>query len=455
MTEAIEQTLTHKTQEAPKTREKLSDEEMGNLLSAVGNHEAKALTLILMRNGNIYTGGDLYREALNAQGQNKGWIMSKRIPFNYCSYTLAPIGLVAKETLNPDLSIYGYQITEKGRGLGIPLAGLLLDFSERHNIPLNLLFGATGSPSELDTVQTEEGDDIEFRKRAPSTTLRMFYELLTSELPIREKDLGAGMGEDFATVLLGHLVRLSKLGLIQYDAIKKNRHFSSYRLSAVIPEGELPAYRDQPTLTKLVFDILRNNPDQYLAIQDVYDLLSKGQKERLKNREVIRSQISNTLSFLAKHKYADREKFYHDRQSEINITDEQKAVLTELLEIMFRFQNQDKEIFEKGRKLAQEIIVKPDRVSKLLRRAREASSRANQSPQEETQGKIVSIVLSFPNGITTKGIQQLLEERYDKRIGVERINRLSSILVTNGTIKVEKEGNLNRFYPNSKDSSAS
>ena len=448
MPEVVEQNIIRKTPEAPKAREKLSDEQMGNLLSAIGNHEAKAITLILMRSEAIYDMRSLHREVLNSQGNNKGWIMNKAVPFGYCSQSLAPIGLVAMEIINPDLSTYGYAITKDGKELGIPLAGLLLDFSEKYNVSLHLLFGATISRSKLKTIQTKEGEYIEFKTRAPSTTLKILYELLTSpNLPIRDVDITKGIGSINMSAVNNHLARLSKLSLIQRDTVEIRKPFSRYKLATVIPQGELPIHRNDSTLTKSVFDVLKNCPGQYLTAEDIYNFFPKERKEKWKNKNDLRRHISAVLFFLAKHKYADIERFHQSKQSEINITDEQRIVLTELLEIIDRFQAQDEEILEKGRSLAGEIISNPQKVSNLLKRAKEASGNANQSSLDETQEHILSIIRSKPNGVTNKEIGKLLEKEYDKRLGKGWIMHLTFLLRKQGRIDVKKEGIVNTFFP--------
>lgn len=449
MVERIEQQR-QLTPEQPRARERLSDEQMGNLLSAVGNHEAKAITLILMRNGNIYDRGNLYREVLNSQGKNKGWIIDRHGPLQYCSHSLAPIGLVAMEIINPDLSIYGYAITEDGKELGIPLAGLLLDFSERHNIPLNLLFGSTVSNSKEKTTQIEEGE-VRFRKRPPLTTLKILYELLTSpNLPIRSVDLQKRIGEN-ASFDVPRLEKLSKLILIQYNAVESNKPYTAYKLSGSIPEGELPIGYAGRIFTKSVFDIFKNHPDDYLTIGDVYNLLPKEQKEGLKSEKSARVRISQALSSLAKHKYVNLEKFGFGKRSEINLTDEQRTILTELLVIIDRFQDQDPEILEEGRKFARKIISSPKRVSNLLIRAKEASAFANRSSRSETYDYILSILDSHPQGLTNKEIQKLFEEEYDKKLSIGGINVLTFALGKQDSLRVEKHGLVKRYFPKIED----
>lgn len=451
MSEGITQ-IQQPTPEQLKPRERLPDEEMGNLVSSVGNNEAKAITLILMRNGNVYDKKGLHKEILNAQGKNKTWDIGHSATFDYCSETFSPIGLVAKEALDFDLSVYGYAITDKGKELGIPLAGLLLDFSQRHNVPLVLLLGATQSPSKKKIAQTEKGKstDIEFKKRAPSTTLKIFYELITSpDLPIGEEELGRRIGEGNPSAVLEHLRRLAQLGVVQYEATGANEPYSCYKLSSEIPEEELPVYGESPILTQAVFDILlrysKEYPDQFLTREDAYNLLPQERKDKW-GKNNLKNALSQTLSLLNEHGFAVVEKFHLGKQSEINITDEQRIMLTEFLEIMYRFQNRDPEILEKGKMLAEGIITNPQEIASLMKRAKEASRQANTSPSEETQARILSIISAHP-GITNKEIQILLRQNYGKELGIVSARELSHLLIGKGDTRVEKVGSVSKFYP--------
>lgn len=443
MTEGINNDIKSVIPEQNKPREKLSDEQMGNLLSSVGNSEAKAITLILMGNGNVYDGASLHKEILYAQRKRKTWDISSTSLFDYCSKTFSRIGgLVEMRIMNPDLSAYGYAITDKGKYLGIPLAGLLLDFSERHNVSMELFLGATKSLSQKRIVQTGEGEEIEFKKRAPLTTLKIFRELLAEpNLPIKEKDLAERIGEvAFPRSLLRHLRRLSTLGIIEYETIEANKPYVLRKRSSKMREEKLPA------LTGLIMDILDNNPDRTLTRNDIYDLLSQEEKRKWKE-DVLKGHISTSLSFLSKRGYADIGKFNREKHSEINLTDKQRALLTEFLEIIDRFQNQDQEIVEMGKGLAKEIVSDPQKVATLMGRAKEASSQGNRSSQEETLLNILSIISSKPN-ITNKGIQILLNQDYHKKLGMNSISAFSYLLLQRGDIRAETDGSVSKFYPN-------
>lgn len=54
-------------------RERLSQEETGNLLASFGNNEAKALLVAKMQPGVIYTKAKLQQLFNSAQGEHPGW----------------------------------------------------------------------------------------------------------------------------------------------------------------------------------------------------------------------------------------------------------------------------------------------------------------------------------------------------------------------------------------------
>lgn len=81
--------------EATKGKESLSQKELENLIVSMGNSEAKALTLLLMKPGQIYTVVGLQKEILAAQGAKPGWKTSFNVCYGYCFDSFEPIGLVA------------------------------------------------------------------------------------------------------------------------------------------------------------------------------------------------------------------------------------------------------------------------------------------------------------------------------------------------------------------------
>lgn len=424
-------------QEIPKIREqqqkeRLSDEEMGNLISALGNHEAKAIVLCLMTPGIIYPRYDLYRAVIQAQGQNKGWRMDHRGPFQYCEASLSPIGLVTREAINPDLSTYGYMKTEYGDEIGVSLAGLLLDFSLRHpDFSLQDFFGRTGSSS------VQKIGEMEYKKRAPTTRLKIFWELLTSNLPLRATDITERIGESSEENVGLHLSELAGRGLISYVALKYGEAQAFYRLSETPPSSEPEAYRRDRGLTSFVYKVLRGDGSSEWsaeAIQERYQQYLEAQAKPLPGSEVnLKSRISSILSHLAQKGYARRGKFTGGKiHSEANLTGGQREVLLELVTLIDRFQNQDPTILELGKRLTNRIIANPERVSLLLIKAREHSNLASRRPGQEIADDILRIISSRPDW-TTEQIRKALEEE-GRRLSTNYIHALIRPLITNRRI---------------------
>jgi hypothetical protein len=79
-----------------------------------------------MQPGHVYSCSDLRRLMHERQGQPLIWRLSPSLAFEYCAHSLAPIGLVTQEVLDPaDLSTYGYIKTPYGQEKGEALAGHL------------------------------------------------------------------------------------------------------------------------------------------------------------------------------------------------------------------------------------------------------------------------------------------------------------------------------------------
>jgi hypothetical protein len=111
--------------EVGEDREKISDEELGNLISSLGNNEAKALTLAIMKKNIVYSASDLRHALIDIQGKPPAWQIGGRTAFDYCIWSLAPIGLVAREVQDPGKDTYGYVKTRYGEQMGDSLSGLL------------------------------------------------------------------------------------------------------------------------------------------------------------------------------------------------------------------------------------------------------------------------------------------------------------------------------------------
>jgi hypothetical protein len=224
--------------EIPRNTEgKLPEAKIFDLLSSVGNAENKALELIVMREGVIYSSSAQDREMINRQGNNPGWRMGWAVPFGHCRQSLAPIGLV-RETLSADGREWGYEITQYGLRTGVPFAGGLLKWSYEHpDHSLYKMFGPTNSASIKD-------EQTLGKKRAQETRYKIFWEMATnSSNRIRLIDVANNTNER-PDLIDNHLESLNKNGFISYHATEKGKSYSYFKRAETVPDKD-PEPRDK------------------------------------------------------------------------------------------------------------------------------------------------------------------------------------------------------------------
>src|SRR3989344_4469669 len=152
-------------------RELLPSHETVELIAGAGNHEAKLLTLIyLYKEGtylNRYRMGKGFRDFL---GPAPEWEPNIRMPYGYCAQSFEALGQVVRGRVESHRGYsIAYSISERGIAVGMPLAGMLAEWSLQHpEISLQQVFGPTHSKGVT---------------RAPQHRLNLIMELLTSSKP--------------------------------------------------------------------------------------------------------------------------------------------------------------------------------------------------------------------------------------------------------------------------------
>ncbi len=433
-------------------KERLSEEKLGGLLAAIGNHEGKALLLASMKKNRIYTRWDVHTLMMENQGDQKGWVLNEPVTFGWCKDSLHPIGLVALEVIDQDLNTLGYMKTDYGDKEGTALAGHLLAFSEKHpEISLYKLFGSTSSSSKKNTSEIKNLNDLA-KKRAPLTRLRILNELTTSNNPLREADIAAKLHERYPEEyekqkidesIQSHIRQLAKAGIITYDATTGNESSSSYSLSLEHPNEQPPPYRTHKTLTNQVYALLKENPNKSFAIDEFCKELSKRhpQLEQTSERNLQR-WTSSVLSHLAREGYSLRGKFDNKNRSEISLTDSQRGIIVDLQRIGDNFSELDERYLEEGRRLAYEITSDSSRTSALMEKAKIASPQANKTDRNETAQLIAPIIESKP--CTIREIQQELEKK-GKKLTPNTLKKIMSKFSKQEGWIVTKENNVNYY----------
>lgn len=426
------------TGEAPKPNERLTDEQMGNLLAAFGNNESKAATLLLMRPETIYTMYDIHKTFMSSQGENPGWKINWNGPFSYCRNSLAPIGLVARETIDETLEAYGYVITNYGEKIGKPLAGLLLDFSQKYpDISLADLFGGTASRYSGDE---DTGNKDEHKKRSPLTRYRIYYELTTAtSFPMQTERLAEAVRED-SKIVGGHLGKIGERGIIDYDSTEPTKPVSSYSLRPDHPDQNPVSYRGRGKLTQWVYNTLLENPDRKFRIKDLEELYAQHHNGKLG----IGEGISSVLAHLRRGGYANVGGFSYLQYSEINIAPEKMRMLIDLVVLLDAFQNQSPEIIERGNQFVNYFLTHPKETASLMQKAKEHSPMVNRRPIDETFGYILSVVQTSPD-ITISDIRKILKDRYQIYMQRPDLWAIAKKLVKDDRLQFRRENGRNKY----------
>lgn len=427
----------------PNPKEQLPDEILANLLASIATSEAKALTLIAMaQTEDWYTVSELYEEVMLIQGNIRGegvaWKMSVSTPFGYCKESLEPIGLVVrglKYNPNSEVEADAYQISEFGARIGVPFAGLMLDYSLQHpNFSLFQLFGKTQSSLKASNINTSLGM-VEVKNRSPENRLRIFRTLAEVQIPLSVKYI-AGTKNIDPGVIGRHLENLAESGIVNYKAAYPNKTFVAYTLCLPSPVANPPPFWKLTTLTSTTYTIIQdlNREGVIISPETVIERLRTTISDLSAKEVYLRSHIPSILKHLMKHGYLTKiSEFDGETRSITFLSESQSELISELVAIIDAFQRQDSEILERGRNIAFDMIHNSDIVNQLMEKARKTSPHANKVYFLEWQTRILVLLATEPKGFTVKELRaRLTKER--KQISQNSIQKLLRQLSDKGYV---------------------
>lgn len=420
----------HDRGSSPEVQKPIPDLEIGNLLAAIGNHEAKAILLVSMQAGRIYTRADLGRLLRQIQ-DNNGWNLEPTVLLSYCQYSLVPIGLVAQEVIDPDMNTFGFVKTSYGSEYGDALAGSLLAFSERHPLySLRQVFASTHVPRHTkDTIDNEQDQSI----RATHQRIKILRALTTEDLPISIRGLEMTTRIS-SNVITNHLLELARGGLVIYNPASQGRPRVEYDISSTILDSPPVSLRSNHTLTQRVYDLLPNVNKFPITAKQITNLLLELYPEYEKwTQRSICNVIVNILSDFSRQGYLTNIK--HDLSwTKINITPEQKHVLEDAVDLIDHFQLNDSTFLESQRRLAASIISRSEKVSRLMEKAKDFSSHANRPSAKETLSLITSAVTNNP-GTTANELVEILQRDYGYATSRGRLLQLLAKAQKQGSVQ--------------------
>lgn len=422
-------------------KERISDEEIGDLISAIGNSEAKAITLGLMQSSTLYSMQDANLMVSAAQGQFKGWKQGTSTPFDYMSHAFAPVGLVAQEvTISNELETVGFVKTLKGENYGDVLAGLLLDFSLRHpEISLGDLFGSMSSKYlRVDATNTDQ------RNRAPILRFKIFWELVSQPGLITETSVSRQVQKP-PSIVRPHLVDLAEKGVIAYSSQDISKPFSLYSLYPLHPDADPTVFQRKKSSSQVVYDALRANPEKkWTSAELVEYCLSVEDPDGKLNKKSYATRVRGILGHLIKGGYVDMQNSTNERSS-VNLSDDQRAMLIELVTMIDSFQNLDSRTLQYGRTRLTEILSDSRTVAELMVKSKEHSPYASRNPVDLTLNDLRQIIINYP-GYSTNQLREELAKIQGKKRSKGNINNLLLKLVDQGGVKVVNGKVLNYYY---------
>lgn len=394
--------------EAPKPREHLSDEQVGFLISAVGNNEAKAALYGLMEPEVVYTVDRAGRTLMKAQGASPGWAIDRRTAFSYLKQSL-PLANLVKERGR------GYVLTEEGEA-NQATAGLFLKFSSKY--PEYALFDFLGGTQTRKSAEPNA-------KRPPILRKNIFWELTTAELPLKESELAARVGEDLS-VVSPHLVELDAAKVLQFKRTGDHKPFAVYK--AIKGAVELPP--QYSGLMRVVSDTIRTDPERQWTIEEIADIYLKSLPENQRstiNPASLHTNISQRLAKLRALGIVEQGEFHQGLQTAINLSKEQRDILVELVTLLDGIQRQDTQLLQEGKEYVDYLKLHPEELAKLLAKAKQHSRNANQAPVEETGDTVVEILKTHPDS-SRRDLEALLDEA-GKRLGKKGLNNVLNYLL--------------------------
>lgn len=348
-------------------RELLNDHQLSTFLGAIGNNEGKALLLLAMaKGGDTYTSRSLHTLVTDLPGMSNVETGGVQTQKSWCDSSLEPIGMVEKSKSG------GFHATSLGVEIGVPLAGLLLDHSDKYNVPLVELFGENRSSS---------GISSQFIR------LRIIEELLTNPSGIKLSDLVESSGASNQVVIEKQLRKLSNAGLISYDDWDEATNETRYEINPGTQDSLGAKSGFIGTIAQYILQASN------VTHKDIISHLAESEPEfaNLKPEE----QSQKVASAMHRLKAQDLVLKVEGRElpSEINIslTPEQLKQWTDLCNKLEVFKTLRPEILAEWKDLAFEFINDPERVRNAYERYRDSSARAN--PTVKNLGNIVLRVL--------------------------------------------------------------
>lgn len=412
--------------------------EVMDIVSGVGNHEAKALLMIYLGdNPGPMRLTDMGRGFQDFIGDETEWQPNRTQAFNYCRSSFESVGQVAAGEVEHEGKWYkAYSISEQGQELGVPLAGMLLKWSvDNPDISLQQIFGSTRSAGKT---------------RAPQSRAELIMELLTApEQGLSITDIAITNGEvngergyhNRLTNIRTAAEALEKHGFVTVERVSEGNIRQFLVEDPTKPESTYP----RGAVTNAVYDFLQERFEGEEALfnyeeclEGVLGTLSHSGKDF--DEADIRAELSlllgSRLTSLPGVKRLGT--FNRGAHTRVTINEEHREALEDLANILMIVDGGDETLLAEGRKAAREIAGNFELKGKLMSKARRFSPNVGSQPIEQTAKEVTTLLLEAGGSHDTDAIGGLYKERYSRSLSKQALQLVMRRLIEEEKITVEK-----------------
>jgi DNA-binding MarR family transcriptional regulator len=389
------------------------------IFAAIGNSEAKCLTLLIMSNS-PQTANELNTNFLRVS--NRAWKMDQKSQASYARQSLIPIGLVAEaDTLYFGSSEYitGFRTTDAGVKFGKPIAAFLLEKSSELPYSLNAIFGPTSSPREKRPV-INRVNILEYLAKKGNKFCTMTE--IATELGLTRQSIR------------GHLEMFAKLGIVNYSSFNSEEGRGQIKYTAIksASDKNIKPIGTDIKLSRIVSEIALD-----LGLVDI-NIVFEEIKRKYPDQDISRNRINSILSGLSRQGLLERT-FGPSKvglgqiRSKVKITEEGLKIIEEIIDpIMKVLSSPNQEELREWNKINWHSYAEG-----TIRRYKESSGHANLRPIQEWASDALSLIIDNP------GIRPVEMRRKLNR----GTNDILAVLIKQGLVRKEKIGKATRYYP--------
>lgn len=406
------------------------EQRLGDVLAAIGNHEAKALTFLAMREDEAYGVTSVYRRFLEIQGSPPAFAGQVTMAQKYVVHSFAPIGLVAKQRNEGGFLRH---VKHDPYGHAEALAGFLLAHTEDHPAALTQIFGKTA------TNGLDVSDD-----RPPIRRLRLLRVLAEHGAALHAAELAdlAGLREVPAA---DGLRAFAAAGLLDYTAPATYDMRTVYRVTK-------PIVFDRRGNTAMR-DFLAEHLNTLLAASGGVVEVEREELEaellrveRWQQAAALRDQVQGVMKRMVAARQVEAvSAHYGPTHSVVTMTDAQHAFIAGLVAGIDAIGRGDEAAVAAGRAAGRAIVEDPERVRPLIRRAFAASKLASHPISEADKLRGVLAAVTAAPGSTSIQLLEGLGPAYTKALLAGTLHTL----VKDGKVRGEQQpdGPYKRWYP--------